>query len=143
MNEREYLIQQAIGQFNSQFGNRITMEDVEIRSLPARVHFDRSYEVYTRRMDDHLRMHMHLVFGNVDALGAYRLETDTTQVVGGLGDEVYVAVGQIAGYHVTTGEFKFRYIAGNDEDDLILLLEDGTPMLQENGLPITLESAPD
>lgn len=141
MLERDYLIQQAVDKFNSQFGHKFTVDMFDIKSLPVRVNFDRSYEVYSTRFDDYLRMHMHLSFGDNDGIGPFRLETDKTQVVGALGDEIYTSVGTIAKYHLTSGEMKFHYM-GTDESRLpIILGEDGTGLLQEDGNYILLETA--
>lgn len=141
MDERDYLIQQAIDQFNSQYGHKFTTDQFDIKSLPRRVNFDRSYEVYSTRFDDFLRMHMHLTFGDADGLNPFRLETDRTQSVNALGDEVYVAVGTVAKYHKDSGEFKFSYIGTDDSRLPIILGEDGTGLLLEDGGFVLLETA--
>ena len=133
MDERQFLIQQAVNTFNGQFGKQFTVEDFDIFSLPTHVHFDLSYEVYSVRFDDFLRLHMHLIFDKVDELKAYRLETDNTHTVGALGDEVFVTTGKVDSYYRDSGQYRFHPIVTSDAALPVILDETGFGILAESG----------
>lgn len=142
MTEKEFLIKKALDQYNSQFGHNIQVADCNIKSLAARVNYDLSYEVWTRRLDDYLRLRMHVLFDRKDSLSRYRLETDGTSGVGILTDEVFVGTGYIDSYWKESGIFKFPFIYPDDADETAILLEDGTTaLLLEDASAVLLETA--
>lgn len=143
--EKEFLISTALRQFNEQYTKSIQVVDCDIKSIPTRNGFERSYEVHTLRTDDHLRMHMHLRFEGRDGLSNYRLEVDSVQTqqdgnVGTLSDEVYVATGTIDPYYKDSGIYKFRPVNVDTTLLAILLGEMGEDVLGENGEQILLET---
>jgi len=140
MTEREFLISLALKNYNQQFGKDFRVEDCDIKSLDTRVNYDLSYEVWTNRVDDFLRMRMHLLLSHGDGLGKYRLETDGTQDVGGLTDEVFVALGRVDRYYKDAGIYKFHPILPDNALLPYILGEDYDPILDEAGEPLFTEN---
>lgn len=138
MNEKQFLITMAIRRYNEQYGRDIRPEDCDVRSIPTRQRYDRSYEIRTNRGDDFVQIHIHIEFGDIDALRPYRLETEG-HGLGNLEDEVFVATGKIDRYYKNQGVYKFRPLEYDDYLLNILLMEDGTPLLMESGGHILLE----
>lgn len=142
LREKDFLISLAIGQFNRQFGKNLQIADCEIRTIPVRYSAHRSYEVYTSRNDDNVRLHIHMSFGGRDGVRPYTLQVDGTQNGSGvLTDEVYVSVGDIDPYYVNEGIYKFLPLNSTSNMNNFLLMENGDPILLENGQPIVLEAA--
>jgi hypothetical protein len=139
--EREFLIQMALDKYNSQYNKNFTVSDCDIITIPARVNFDLSYEIFTTRLDDFLRLHMHLLFGAGDGLQNYRLETDGTTHIDSLGDEIFVTTGTIDRYYKESRVYKFQPISPTDALLPILLDEKGYAILVENGDFLPLETA--
>lgn len=140
MDDRQYLIAQAVNQYNTQFAKSLAYDYFDVRSIPTRVNFDRSYEVYSVRFDDYLRLHIHLTFSDSDRLGPYRVETDQTHAVAALGDEVFVSVGSINRFYVDSGYYKFNTIQADETSLPVLLMESGMALLDESGDYILLET---
>lgn len=133
MTEKEFLIRLALNQYNAQYNLNILPEGCDVKSLTTRVNFDRSYEVWTNRGDDFVRMRMHLLFGGNDGISAYRVETDGTTGVANLTDEVFVSTGSIDSYWRDSGTYKFAPIDPDVSDASAIFLEDFSPILLENG----------
>lgn len=144
MTEKQFLIDFALRYFNDQYTRKIKVEDCDIVSIPVRYGFERSYQVNTTRLDDNLRLHMHIRFEGYDGLSKYRVEVDSilSQLLGNensLIDEVYVATGSIDPYYKNEGIYKFRYIGEDPTLNNFLLQENGDPILFESGQPILFE----
>ncbi len=146
LTEKQFLIGLALKRFNEQYNRNVQISDCDIRSIPVRYAFVLSYEITSNRLDDNFRLHMHLRMEGSDGLGPYRVEVDSnlTQnagTTGNTGDEVYVTLGTIDPYYRNQGIYKFRPLNQDPALSNILLLEDGTPLLLENGEEIELEVA--
>lgn len=144
LSEKQFLIGLALRRFNEQFTKTIRTQDCDIKSIPLRYGFERSYEIFTNRLDDSVRLHMHVCFEGLDGLSKYRVEVDSIQSQlpgssGSLSDEVYVTTGTIDPYYIHNGIYRFRPI--NEDPTLIpiLLQEFGEEILLENGDQINLE----
>lgn len=142
MTESEYLISMAVSQYNTQYNFSLNTVEFDVRSLDTRVNFDRSYEIYDIGSDNLLRLHIHLIFDNADALGPYSVETDETFRVGALGDEVFVATGKIDSYYRDNSIYKFLPIIPNETNLPIILQENGLGIESEDGQFILLETTP-
>lgn len=146
LTEKQFLIGLALRHYNEQFSKNMLVAESSIRSIRLRFGFDRSYEVYTRRGDDNVRLHMHIRFEGTDGLSKYRVEVDykLTEIQGATGtlsDEVFVTTGTIDPYYLCAGIYKFLPI---DEDvalSPILLAEDGIALILESGDQILLEDS--
>lgn len=139
--ERALLIQMAILKYNRQFNHSFKAEDCDILSIPTRVNFDLSYEIYSVRFDDYLRLHIHLTFDNKFGLKDYRLENDGTTAAGVLGDEVFVAVGTIDRYYRDERIFRFAPIVPSEAALPVILMESSYAILGEDGDFLLLETA--
>lgn len=140
MDDREFLKSFALARFNQQYKRNFKTIDCDIKSLPVRYDSDRSYEVFSNRLDDYFRLHMHLRFDNRDGLGDYRVELQGPRVTDGLGDEVLVAVGTIDRYYVEAGLTRFRNLNTNGDLVEVLIYENGDPIPMNNGELILLAS---
>lgn len=138
MNEKEFLITMAVRKYNEQYARSIDPSQCDIRSIPTRQSYDRSYEIRTNRTDDYVKLNVHLNFGDFDHLYPYRLETEGSGL-GDLTDEVFVTTGTIDRYYQEQNVYKFQTLQYNDQLQLSLLLEDSTPLLAEDGTNILLE----
>jgi hypothetical protein len=146
LTEKEFLIGLALRHFNEQYSKNILVAECDIRSIPLRYAFNRSYEIFTKRGDDNVRLHMHIRFEGKDGLSKYRVEvdyklTETLGSTGSLTDEVYVTTGTIDPYYIEQGIYKFLPINENILLNPILLAENGVALVLESGNEILLESA--
>jgi hypothetical protein len=145
LTEKQFLIGLALRRFNEQYSRNIQVADCDIASIPLRFGFQRSYEINTTRIDDNLRLHMHIRFEGKDALSNYRVEVDSilTQFAistGTLSDEVYVTTGTIDPHYLNQDIYKFRLLNENPLDKPVLLIEENFSLLLESGNEILLES---
>lgn len=146
LTEEQFLIQFAVKKYNEQFKKSFDPSVFEVRSIPVRYGCESSYEVSTSRLDDNLRLHIHIRFEGTDGLKPYRLEVDSIlsqlpNSEGTLNDEVFVALGTIDRYYKNNGIYRFRPIGETQNQGNFLLLENGQPILLEDGTPILLEEA--
>lgn len=144
LTEEQFLIRFAVKHFNEQFKKSFNPDLFQVRSIPVRYSCECSYEIYTTRLDDNLRLHIHIRFEGIDGLRPYRVEVDSilSQLPGSEGsvnDEVYVALGNISKHYRHEDIYKFRPINMAAYTRNVLLLENGQPILLEDGSPILLE----
>ncbi len=133
MTEKEYLISLALLYFNQQIGTSIQVRDCDVRSIPTSSDYDRSYEIWTIRTDDHLRLRIHMRFAHEDSLGRFRLESDGSTYIGTLGDEVYITTGTIDRYYVQEGIYRFNTLTDDVAKMGVLLIEEGYALATEQG----------
>ena len=131
MSEREFLIRFGVDAYNRQFNKQIDPLACDIKSIDTRVNFNISYEIFTNRLDDYLRVRMHLIFDSSSGLGNYRVETDGTQDIGGLGDEVFVATGRMDRYYKEAGIYKFNPILPDNALLPVIMDENYDPLMDE------------
>lgn len=140
MSEKDVLKGLAIKKYNEQYGSSFTVDEFDIFSIPTRNSFYRSYEMFTTRTDDFLRLHMHLTVGKSDNLRPFRLELDGSEGVGVLTDEIFVTTGTIDSYHLEQGQVKLGLISSDDVNLPYLLDETGLALYMEDGTTIDLET---
>lgn len=135
MKEKDLLIFLAVQKFNEQYGVRLDPKNCTIRRIITRKYFDLSFEIITKRLDDNVRLHLHINFASRgDSVNPYRLETNTTQGVGSLTDETYVTTAVIDSYHKLEDNMKFENIEGSEPVlGNFLLTEDGDVITSEVG----------
>lgn len=141
LTEREFLIQLALGQYNQQYGRNFQAADFDIMSIDQRVNFDLSYEIFTVRLDDHLRLRVHLLLSDGDGLGPYRVESDGTDGVQTLTDEIFVALGRVDQYYKDSGVYKFNPIYPDEALLPVIHDEHWQPIQDESGEYILEETA--
>lgn len=144
LKEREFLIKLAIDKFNTQFNSDILINECDIYSIPATFSTNLGYEIYTRRADDNLRLRIYLLINNYDSLMDYRVEVDPQKnFIGGLGDEIFVAIGTLDRYYKEQKIYTFNWLSPSGSSDVsAILLEDGRPIMLEDGSGfLQLESA--
>lgn len=146
LTEKQFLIKLAIDKFNNQYGASLVAANCDIKSIPTRYNADRSYEVFTLRLDDHVTIHVHMKFEGMDSVGDYRLELDSarSQLAESnlsLTDEVYVATGTIDPYYLNAGVYKFWPINADPTLLGIFIDEDSEDFAYENGEQMLLETA--
>lgn len=140
MDDREFLKSFALARFNDQHGRKFKHSDCDIKSIPVRYDCDRSYEIFSNRLDDYFRLHIHLRFDVSDGLGDYRVELQGSRVTGALGDEVWVAVGTIDRYYMEAGLTRFQNLNTNENLVEVLDYENGEHMVFSDGELILLAS---
>lgn len=139
MTEAEFLIKKALDVFNPQFGKDFTVDECLISTYPTRQRYDRSYQIETVREDDFVRMHLHLNFSDRDHLSEFTMELDTEILVDQSGDELFVAYGTIDRYWLEQKKYKFTQIVNNTSVLGVLLMEEGPPIVLEDGTYIIPE----
>lgn len=138
--EREFLIEFGIQQFNTQFNTRLERGGCDLKSIAKRYGADYSYEIFTLRGDDHLRIRLHLTTGVTDNIQPFRLEVDGSPDGAGNGsDEVFVTSGTIDNFYRDSGMYKFDSINVDETRLNVLLTEDNQAVLLENGETLDLE----
>jgi hypothetical protein len=151
LSEKQLLIRLAVTQFNYQFGKSFDFEAFEVRGIPVRASYDVSYEIYTTRLDDNLRLHIHLRFEKADGLFPFRMELDSTLTqlpgsTGSLSDEVFTAYGSLDSYYKQNAIYGFQPVSPTtppvvDPAGNYALLENGEPVEWETGGFVELEAA--
>ena len=122
-NERKFLIDMAVREFNRQYRRNIDPKFCTINSIRATYGCTHGYEIKTIVENDFLRLRIYFNLQRYDKFCPYRLETDETDIPGRLGDEVYVMIGTINNYYVDNGIYRFRWL-GDDplSDDYFLFM---------------------
>ena len=139
MTEREFLIFLAIQQYNYQYNMSLSVAGCDVRSIVPGIGSELGYEVTTVRLDDFVRLRIYLNIEDRDQLAPYTLDNSEGTATAKLGDEVFVAYGKVDRNHIYDDNYKFRWL-GNDLSRLkILMTEDDTPLITEDGDYILLE----
>lgn len=150
LSEKQLLIRLAVTQFNYQFGKSFDFEAFDVRGIPVRTSYDVSYEIYTTRLDDNLRLHVHLRFEKADGLFPFRMEVDSvlTRQPGATGsssDEVFTAYGSLDSYYTQNAVYAFEAVVPVAPPivpgDNYALMENGELMEWESGAFVELEAA--
>ena len=131
--ESVFLRDLAVREFNFQYKRIIDPKLCSIRSIVATYGCTNGYEITTLDQADSLRLRMYFNLDEMDNFLPYRLETDSTIVQGGLGDEIYVMIGTINRYYVDSGVYKFRPIASAAVSDLLMYYVEGEVMQYIDG----------
>ena len=142
LSERMFLISAAVQKYNEQYGKAYKPQNFDIRSIATRHNSDVSYEIKSNRLDDNLRLHLHLRFEGMDGMADYRVELDSNTTQDGTGnnsDEVFVALGTISPYYREQNIYKFRPLNNIIDVIPVLFKEDNTPLLKEDGTFIMTE----
>ena len=139
MNERDFLINLALGSYNSQYGQTFDSAYFDVFSIQPQVGYNVAYEIYSVRQDDFLRLRVYFAFTNSDGLENYRLEVDNSNYDNELGNEIFVAYGTIDSYYKENGIYKFGWLGQDETRWGAILLEDDTSILLENGEVLLLE----
>ena len=108
--ERDFLKGLAVSQFNSQYARKVDKTKCAIRSIPATYSTTHGYEIETVKQTDYVRIRMYFTLSGYTHFNKIRVEVDNTQVVGALGDEVYVMLGKVDPRWVEDGIYKFRWL---------------------------------
>lgn len=143
MDQKQYILNLMIGAYNRQFRKRFNISDFDLMSITPRVKYRFGYEAFTTRTDDNFRLRAYFNFGDYDYSTLYRLESDGSGGSGNLSDEVFVCTGTLDRYFFEQGLVKFKFIPPptNNAPTEILLMENGDPLLAEDGDYILLETA--
>jgi hypothetical protein len=140
MSEVLFLTTLAVNAFNEQYQKSFTPNDFCIFSITPAPGFHLGYEIVSVRDGDFLRLRIYLNIGKCDQLSKYRLEVNHPSYENALGDEVYVALGEIDNYYKDSGMFKFNSI--NTCGILLNVLTDetGDPFTDEQGEYFVMEN---
>lgn len=141
--QRRFLVQLAVDAFNQQKGANYDAADFDIKTLSSQNDYT-AVEVFTTRYDDFFRLRLHCALGAINFVGIYSLQTDTSNVVGALGDEVLVADAILNNEFLEVGKNDLRRNAPVFEADVMLtfaLLDDDTnsPLISEDGDQLIFE----
>jgi hypothetical protein len=138
LTERQFLMQLAVSQFNSQFGKNIDYNKCAIKSIPPSPDFNIAYEIDTLEQLDFVRLRIYLKFDTRTGLQSYKLYSDTTHVYAALGDEVWVALGLVHTDHKT--DYGFNWL-NRGEDYLIVTESELYVIASEDDKALELENA--
>lgn len=140
MSEALFLITLALKAFNDQYQKSFTAQDFCIFSITPAPNTDLGYEIVSITDQDFLRIHIYLSFGKLDQLHKYRLEVNYPSYSGTLGDEVYVATGEVCQYYKDTGVYRFNPINTCGILLNVFTTEDGEPLVDESGDYFVIEN---
>lgn len=140
MSESDFLLNLALTVFNRQFNRNFTNSDFCLFSIQPPVNFDLGYEILSITDEDKLRLRIYLTINKKDDLSNFRVEVDYPSHTDGLGDEIYVALGEVDRAHMDNGTMRFRPIntcgillnAISTEDGEYITTEDGEIIVTEN-----------
>lgn len=108
--ERDFLKGLAVNHFNTQYKKTLDKTKCAIRSIPATYSTTHGYEIETVNQADYVRIRMYFNIAGYTHFGKIRVEVDNTHVESGLGDEVYVMLGEVDPMWVDEGIYKFRWL---------------------------------
>ena len=139
MDDRLFLKQLALIKFDAQYGRYMNINDLDIFSIPPDYGTDRGYEIFTIDPSDKFRIRIYVDFTTRDFLNDYRLEVDNNEITNSLGDEVFVAIGEVDIDYITSGQTSFPWIDMPETAGMVLVQENGEAILLESGDLILLE----
>ena len=140
MKEHDYIKELTLKFFNSQFNRQLRPVDFSITCIAKKQDYFLAFEVFTLRTDDFLRMRVYLQMGSSDNLQPFKLEVSSPYYNNSAEDEVWITLGSLDVYHLESGFLKENNLLKCPGIiDNILLLEDGTGILTEDGGFILME----
>jgi len=140
MTEEQFLIAMAVDKYNYQYSKSFQYGLFDIKRIPNNQNSSFAFEVFASVMNLDLRLRIYLEIRAIDGLSDYRLEVDSSDHTGELGDEVFVAFGSVDSYYIQNHIYNFNtplidYL-GTDllitEYEEIFAYEDGTYILLES-----------
>lgn len=137
--EYEYIVKQAVSNFNNQFGKNFDPATFGIEAIQKRLDGNFAFEVYTLRADDQLRLRLYFTIANEDWVGRFRLETREPHSLIPENIEVYSALATLDNFHLENKTFSLEpFISAPSQVDF-LIHPSNQPFLLENGSFIELE----
>lgn len=137
--EYDYIIQQAVNNFNQQFGKSFDPSTFAIEVIEKRADGNFAFEVYTLRSDDQLRLRLYYTITDTDSVGKYRLETRTPHSLIPESIEVYSALATLDNFHLENRTFNLEPFLSSPSQVDFLIQPINQPFLLENGSFIELE----
>lgn len=137
--EYDYIIQQAVNNFNQQFGKSFDPATFAIEAIEKRADGNFAFEVYTLRSDDQLRLRLYYTIGDGDWVGKYRLETRNPHNLVAESIEVYSALASLDNFHLENSTFSLEPFLSAPSQVDFLIQPINQPYLLENGSFIELE----
>lgn len=132
MIEKDFIIQLAVNTFNAQYNQAIEIERCDAKSIEPNERSVLGYEVFTKRLDDFVRLRLYLNFDTTNDISQFKLEVDGTEGSDVLSDEVYVAMGSVNEFYRDTWFYKFKPMGVDITLWDIFLTEDGVPFVSED-----------
>lgn len=139
MDDKRFLKQLALVKFDQQYNRFLNIDELDIFSIAPDYAMERGYEIFTVYPSDKFRIRIYVNFTNRDFLNDYRLEVDNNEITNALGDEVFVAMGEVDKDYITSGQTSFPWIPIPVTAGMMLIQENGEPLLLESGDYILLE----
>lgn len=140
---KEFLIGLALRGYNEQFQTKYKTSDFDVVSIRHKL-YKYSFEVFTKRDDDSLRLRMYLEPGAKTSIGLFRMYEHEQGWIG-TGDEVFVTYGNLGSDFFAYCNNSIRRLVDLSSTDYqnmaVALLEDGTPLLLEDNSYLHLEIA--
>jgi hypothetical protein len=134
MKEHDHIKLMALTLFNNQFNRNLRVTDFDMICIAKKADYPIAFEAYTTRADDFLRLRIYLKIGKADNLLPFKLEVNAPYHNATSEDEVWVTLGTLDVYHLESGYLKEQFLYDCPEQMMSLILaEDGTPILGENG----------
>lgn len=113
--------------------NAFKQQDFGIYSVPPAFGYKYGYEIYTRRLDDHVRIQLHFNITRHDNLSPFELQLTLPEYDGTLGDEVWVTKGTIDDAYFQYQGYKLSWVEFDSAELPVILQADNTPLLLVDG----------
>jgi hypothetical protein len=134
MKEHDHIKLMALTLFNNQFNRNLRVTDFDMICIAKKADYPIAFEIYTARSDDFFRLRIYLKIDKADDLLPFKLEVNAPYHNATSEDEVWVTLGTLDVYHLESGYLKEQFLYDCPDQILNLILaEDGTPILGENG----------
>jgi len=146
--EELFLIKLTVDKYNEQYRKNYSYSSFCIKSITPAYQHNRGYELIRNVPGSFLILHVYFLFTNKNVVRNYRLEVHPTLKQGVLGDEIYVALGEIDNFYLEEKIYKFNTPintcgdAPEPVETFYLLQENGDRYLTEDGSFILLEASP-
>ena len=132
---KDYLIALALTRFNTQLKLNLTVDYFDAITIRRNTQAQVTYELYSTRSDDHMRIRLHCTLGNVSrVINAFTVCDDTSDL-DGEGDDVYVADATLDNTFLMINNNQVRRMFDKLDIDPVrygtIVTEDGIPIISE------------
>lgn len=108
-------------------------QDFGIYSVRPAFGFSHGYEIYSRRLDDSLRIQLHFNITKADNLSPFELQLTPPTYDGALGDEVWVTQGTIDNAYFDHQGYVLPWLEFEASDSPVILQANNEPLLLVDG----------
>lgn len=142
---KDYLINLALTRFNTQYKLNLPVSYFDAITIKKNTQALVSYELYSTRSDDNMRIRLHCTLGNESrVINEFSISDDASEL-SGLEDDVYVADATLDHTFLMINNNEIRRMFDKLDIDPTrygaVITEDGIPIVSEDDMFILLEES--